>query len=107
MNGPGNATTAAGPWGNYNCDTPLPVLQDLLNYIAKMNPQPDFIVCKYDTFHHIMSNVTSYQLHHLSYRFMLYQLLYVIMSSFMLRHVYIIRIASTWISLFMLVCRYW
>lgn len=42
--GPGNATTAAGPFGDYQCDTPLSLLEALLSTLASLSPAPDFIL---------------------------------------------------------------
>ncbi len=33
----------AGPWGEYACDTSPTLALDVLEYIAGMDPQPDFV----------------------------------------------------------------
>lgn len=44
-NGPGaNASSQAGAWGDYQCDTPVPLLESLFAHISAMNPPPDFIL---------------------------------------------------------------
>jgi hypothetical protein len=35
---------SAGPWGDYECDTPTWLAQDMLDNIARMDPLPDFLI---------------------------------------------------------------
>eukprot|EP01137_Pigoraptor_chileana_P007391 Opistho-2@52926 len=42
-NGPGTGATSAGKWGDYNCDTPLALLENALETASKMTPPIDYI----------------------------------------------------------------
>ena len=41
---PPEPSHAAGPWGDYNCDTPIPLLNNLLDTLNSLNPSPDFLI---------------------------------------------------------------
>ena len=42
-NPPGNSYTAAGYWGDYNCDTPLQTLENLMEYLASIQESFDWV----------------------------------------------------------------
>lgn len=39
----GNSYTAAGYWGDYNCDTPLQTLENLMEYLASIQESFDWV----------------------------------------------------------------
>lgn len=41
---PPPGSRAAGPWGDYNCDTPIPLLDNLFDQLNSLDPKPDFLI---------------------------------------------------------------
>ena len=39
-----NVSNSAGYWGDHGCDTAPQLVANVFEYIAQMQPQPDFII---------------------------------------------------------------
>jgi len=39
-----NQSNSAGVWGDYNCDPPMVLVSSMMEYLAGIDPQPDFIL---------------------------------------------------------------
>jgi sphingomyelin phosphodiesterase acid-like 3 len=50
--------TRASAFGNYLCDSPLPLVESAFDYMVKINPNPDFILWTGDDPPHVLVNYT-------------------------------------------------